>query len=93
MPSIVGVSFVGISDLTARTLCETGASIILSPLVGDDFDVVDVAHTLKLLGFRGRYRAISEDLPDAELIREEIRAFAPDLDFDLLLMPLEQAIN
>lgn len=89
MPSISGVHFIGIADLTARKLCETGAAIVLSPLVGDDFDVVDVAHRLLSLGFRGRYRAISEELPDAELIREEIRCFAPELDFDLLLMPLE----
>jgi len=39
------------------------------------------------LRYQGRYRAIAEDLPDADLIRKEVQTFAPQLDFDLLLMP------
>lgn len=85
--SLEEFTFVDIDDLNADIVNEHEPDIILSPLVGDDFDAVDVAVRLIELGFRGRYRAISDNLPDADLIRAEIRAFAPQLDFDLLLMP------
>ncbi len=86
-----GFQFVDISDLSADFVNEREPDIILSPLVADDFDAVDVAIKLIELRFKGRYRAIADDLPDAELIRSEVQAFAPQLDFDLLLMPRVQA--
>ena len=91
MPQLCGVQFIGLGDLTETTLCATHPAIILSPLVADDFDVLDVAQRLASLGFLGRYRAISEGLFDPELIREEVRSFAPQLDFDLVVMPV--AVN
>ena len=86
-----GFQFVDIEDLNADLVNEKEPDIILSPLVGDDFDAVDVAIKLIELKFKGRYRAISDEMPDAELIRKEVRAFAPQLDFDLLLMPRMEA--
>ena len=87
MPALEGFQFINISDLSANLVEETDPEIILSPLVADDFDAVDVAEKLVLLGFQGRYRAIAAILPDAELILDEVRGFAPQLDFDLLLLP------
>ncbi|WP_341366074.1 hypothetical protein [Yoonia sp. BS5-3] len=79
--------FVEIKSLTAEVVDQVDPDIILSPLVADDFDAVDVAAKLRDLQFDGKYRAISDVLPDADLIRKEIRAFAPQLDFDLLPVP------
>ena len=90
-PNNDGFQFVDIEDLNADLVNEKEPDIILSPLVGDDFDAVDVAIKLIELKFKGRYRAISDEMPDAELIRKEVRAFAPQLDFDLLLMPRMEA--
>lgn len=87
MPVLDGFQFIKISDLSADLVQETDPEIILSPLVADDFDAVDVAEKLVLLGFQGRYRAIAPRLPNADLILEEVRGFAPQLDFDLLLLP------
>lgn len=81
--------FVEIKSLTAEVVRNAAPEIILSPLVADDFDAVDVAAKLIELQFTGKYRAISDTLPDADLIRKEIRSFAPQLDFDLLLVPVE----
>ncbi len=81
--------YIEIKSLTAEVVQDVEPEIILSPLVGDDFDAVDVAAKLTELQFNGKYRAIADDLPDADLIRSEIRSFAPELDFDLLLMPAE----
>ena len=87
VPPLDGFQFVDIDALNANVVNEKQPDIILSPLVADDFDAVDVAVKLIELRFRGRYRAIADDLPDADLIRNEVRNFAPQLDFDLLLMP------
>lgn len=86
-PPLDDFQFVEIKSLTAEVVQDMEPEIILSPLVADDFDAVDVAAKLIELQYNGKYRAISDDLPDADLIRSEIRSFAPQLDFDLLLMP------
>jgi hypothetical protein len=87
VPPLDGFQFVDIGDLNADIVNEKEPDIILSPLVAEDFDAVDVAVKLIELRFQGRYRAIADDLPDADLIRYEVQLFAPQLDFDLLLMP------
>ncbi len=85
-----GFEFVNIASLTAQTLNETAPDIILSPLFGDNFDAIDVATQLSELGFTGRYRVIAENVPNAGIIRNEVRNQAPDLDFDLLLMSADR---
>lgn len=87
IPSLEGFQFVDIGNLKTVFEGDKQPDIILSPLVADDFDAVDVAIKLIELRFKGRYRVITHDMPDAALIRQEVRSFAPQLDFDLLLMP------
>ena len=45
---------------------------------------MDLAQVLDGLGFRGRYRAMSAQVPQPELIRREVKACCPQLDFDLV---------
>ncbi|WP_342075794.1 hypothetical protein [Yoonia sp. SS1-5] len=87
VPPLDGFDFVAVSDLDEAVMNDNAPDMVLSPLVADDFDAVDVAMKLIELRFSGRYRAIADDLPDAELIRREVKSLAPQLDFDLLLMP------
>jgi len=81
------VRFTELQGLTESTLQVTAPDIVLSPLVGDDFDVLEVAARLSELGYKGRYRVITHKLPNADMIRSEVRDHAPELDFDLLSMP------
>lgn len=62
--------------------------IILSPLVSEDFDAVDVAGVLSALAYDGPYRAVTDTLPDPEIISREVRNHAPYLDFDLVVLPM-----
>ena len=78
--------FSDLQSLSAPIFADFAPTIILSPLFGDDFDVIVVATRLDELGYRGQYRVITEDLPDDDMIRKEVRAHAPGLDFDLLMM-------
>lgn len=82
--------FVSICELDALTMNELDPDIILSPLVADEFDAIDVALKLIALEFDGKYRAISNTLPDADLIRKEVQSLSSTLDFDLLLVPQGQ---
>lgn len=87
VPPLEGFQFLDFHELNEMVISMKAPDIILSPLVADEFDAVDIAAKLISYRFEGRYRAIADDVPDASLIRREVRQFAPDLDFDLLLMP------
>ncbi len=84
-----GFQFTDFGTLTLDIFTEFAPEIILSPLFGDNFDALDVAAKLSELRFAGRYRAISDNLPCADIIRKEVRSHAPDIDFDLMLMPAQ----
>ena len=71
-----------LEDLTRERL--TSAIAIISPIMATDFDAVDVAKRLAANGFRGRYFAVADTLPDRDLIRREVRAAAPGLSFDIV---------
>lgn len=75
------------ADLDGKVLRDVDPNIILSPLMDNKFDVIEVVERLRDLGYGGRYRAITEMMPNAEMVRAEIRSYAPNLDFDLLVMP------
>lgn len=85
--SLTEFLFVDIATLSADLVNEIQPDIVLSPLIANNFDAVDVAMRLVDLQFQGKYRAIASDLPDASMICKEIRSFAAKLDFDLLLLP------
>ncbi|EAQ06371.1 hypothetical protein [Yoonia vestfoldensis] len=84
-----GCVYLGIDQLNPFTLRRHAPDLILSPLLSDGFDAVDVAEKLNATQFRGMYRVVADNLPDPEIIRGDIRAAAPDLDFDLLVLPRE----
>ncbi|MBP1804298.1 hypothetical protein [Rubellimicrobium aerolatum] len=86
VPRMDGFRFATFAKLTGPLLEETRPEMVLSPLMGDGFDAMDIARRLVEAGFQGRYRALTDDLPDSEAVREEIREIAPDLDFDLFLI-------
>ena len=84
---IADYAFVGIDALTEDVIRESDPVIVLSPLIADDFDAIQVAEKLVRIGFQGKYRAIADTLPQPEMIRKEVQAVAQGLDFDLLLVP------
>ena len=73
-------------DVTAASLAWHAPDVVLSPLVSETFDCIDLADALAGAGFRGRYRAFATQIPDPDLIRREIRAIAPEIDFDIIVI-------
>jgi hypothetical protein len=86
LPNIAGFHFAGLEDLTLSFLLELSPDVVLSALMGERYDALDVAKRLSELGYRGRYRAIASALPNPSSIKAEVRAIAPDLDFDLFVI-------
>ncbi len=84
LPHSGDVSYVEFSDLTPELLELLRPATVLSPLLCASFDCLDVAQLLHDSGYRGSYRVMSTDLPDPLLIRAEIEATCPHLDFDVL---------
>ena len=86
LPHIEGIDFVDFNGLTAELLERTKPDFVLSALVGAGFDALDVARLLAELGYRGRYRAVADRLPCPSVVRAEVGAIAPDLDFDVFTL-------
>lgn len=84
LPLDSSIVFVEFRELTGELLEELSPDIVLSPLLCSSFDCMDLAQALHALGFRGRYRAMSAQVPQPDLIRREVRASCPRLDFDLI---------
>jgi hypothetical protein len=61
-------------------------ALVLSPLLTPVFDAIDLARYLSQRGFRGRYLALVDRLPSANLIRREVEAQSPDLNFDVVVL-------
>lgn len=89
LPQLEGCDFVGFAGLDAQVLERVRPDVVLSALVGEDFDALDLARRLAELGFRGRYRALAMDLRHPGTVLAELRAAAPGLDLDLLLIDEE----
>ena len=84
LPKDPGIFFVEFQDLDHGVLTLREPVTVLSPVLCASFDCLDLAMRLDELGFRGRYRAMSGQLPDPWLIRREIGESCPDLDFDIV---------
>lgn len=75
------------TDLDRICLAGAGApGLILSPLVTPHFDAIDLGHALDRRGYRGRFLAVAESLPDAPLVRREMQDHLPRLNVGLLLL-------
>ncbi len=93
LPLDSAITFVEFRELTAELLDSLTPDIVLSPLLCSSFDCLDLAQVLEALGFRGRYRAMSSQVPQPELIRREVKATCPRLDFDLVSVDVTRKVT
>ncbi len=87
LPVLDGLSFADVTDLDAALLLRLNPDIVMSPLVVRDTDAVEIARILGDLHYAGRYRVVSEEIPNDTVIRAEVSAVAPDLDFAVVALP------
>lgn len=74
------------AEITAEALRRLQPDVVLAPLVGEGFDCFDVAEALCAAGYTGPFRAVVPYVPDPALVKREIAACCPHLDFDLVIL-------
>ena len=79
--------FVDFEEVTGELLETLSPNIVLSPLLCASFDCLDLAQVLQRLGYNGRYRVLTQNVPDPMLVKCEIRSISPSIDFDLITTP------
>ena len=80
------VRFISLELLTAEMVEGFAPDLVLSPLFAGAFDALDVARRLSEIGFTGRYRAITDSMPNIDMIRREVIEHSRGLDFDILAL-------
>ena len=78
------MAFVGFNDVTAAILDRLSPSLIVSPVLAQTFDCIELATLLHQLGFTGSYRAVADCLPKPDLIEREVRQICGRLDFRIV---------
>ena len=57
--------------------------VVVSSVLGRNFDCVDLAERLSDIGFDGHYRLIGHGIPQPELVLRELRSLFPNLRVEL----------
>jgi hypothetical protein len=75
--------------LTKPFLVETGAVLVLGPLVSPQLDAMQIAERLGELGFKGTLRLMGPALPNPTLVSREIRSASgsKDIAVELTAVP------
>ncbi|MEM9970311.1 MAG: hypothetical protein AAF762_04335 [Pseudomonadota bacterium] len=85
LPTDSSVAFASIDGVTPEALDRMSPTCVLSPALSHRFDCIDLAQILYAYGYKGRYRAMSHELPRPELVEREIAQLCPGLDFGILV--------
>ncbi len=93
LPANGKLAFSNFSGLSAELFELLTPQIVVSPLLARGFDCIDLAQVLSAIGFRGRYCAICDALPDPSIIRREIQALCPEIDFGVLVVGPEKPLT
>jgi len=78
------ILFVSIEDVTSPLLDRLRPTVVISPALSHRFDCIDLSQILHGIGFKGRYRAVTAELPDPKMVEREIGHLCPGLDFAVL---------
>ena len=87
------IVFAEFEEINVSTLDMFEPDAIVSPVVANTFDCIDLVQKLLELGYRGVYRAIAQQMPNPEIVRREVRALHPALDFDILILSESNGIR
>lgn len=78
--------FVRFRQMTPELIAVAAPDIVLAPLFGPDFDILDIADALAAAAFAGRLVALAAPLPRPDAVRSEVLAHAPGLSFELVMV-------
>ena len=76
-------AFAEFSEVTSDLMEALRPQVVVSSVLGRNFDCVDLAERLSEIGFDGSYRLIAHGMPEPDLVRREIESLFPDLQVEL----------
>lgn len=68
-----------LSQITDELLDKLRPNVVMTPLVSDSFDALEVAEVLYCAGYTGELIVIASKLPRPKLVERELRDSAPGL--------------
>lgn len=74
------------SALNIDLIARHDPHLVIAPLVGPGFDILDVAAQLLRSGFTGSLRALTPPLPNLAAVRTEVRSHCAGLDVDIVVV-------
>jgi hypothetical protein len=80
LPADSQIAFAEFHEISAELLETLTLDIVMSPVLTNNFDCLDLAQALQASGFRGRFRVVAPDMPNPRVIQAEIHAMCPALD-------------
>ena len=86
LPLLENCTFAAPWEISSELLNKVQPEIVVSGLTDGLVDAIEIAQSLDDLGFTGAYRAITQSLPNPDAVRREVRAVAPGIDFDILIL-------
>ncbi len=89
LPVDGNLAFTSFEGITAELFDILTPELVLSPLLARGFDCIDLAQLLSSINFLGRYRAVTDEIPNPDMVRREIRSLCPKLDFDIVMIPVK----
>jgi len=81
------ITIVLLAMIDTSLIARLQPDVVLSPLFSPDHDILDLARALDKAGYTGPLRAYSCPLPNAALVRAEVRQIWGARDFDILEVP------
>lgn len=82
LPASEQMTFVQYGEVTTGLLKQLSPTVVLSPVICNSFDCIDLALRLIEIGYQGKYRVLADGLAKPGMIKSEVRSQAPGLDFD-----------
>jgi hypothetical protein len=79
------ITFADFSQIDRRMIDSVRPDVVISPLLCKTFDCLDLATVLCQAGFRGRFRIMTQRLPDPTVVLSEARAICPLMDIDVVI--------
>ncbi|MBM9595605.1 hypothetical protein [Roseitranquillus sediminis] len=81
------ISFAEFHEVDTGLLQVVRPEVVISSLLARRFDCVDLAQRLHDLGFKGKYRVLTDALPCPEMVLGELRSLFPGLDIEIDPIP------
>lgn len=87
LPENAQITFADFSDVTADFLDMLKPQVIISCLVSQHFDFIDLGQTLQAVNFQGCFRIIAPKLPNPSVVVSEAQSMCPKLNIDFVFDP------